>query len=1298
MRTISAAMGVVIAGLMSIFAGALASLRAGDLAFSDPARLPPPPPHAVGFPSRDPDLDALPGFRKPPPGYGEVPFFWWLGDPVTHERLTWELDQFRGVPVAGMQINYAHTDRGGRSFGLTFPSDPPLFSEDWWNLFHWFLGEARQRGMAASLSDYTLAGPGQGWWTDEIIREDPAIGGSVLKSAVKDAPGGTELTWTVPTNALSVVAFRTQNGAIVPGSGVDLGAMVADNTLHWQPPAGAWRIIAVGRERVPFSLDPMNPRSGKQYVAKFFQRFEDRNPGEGGHGLDFFFSDELNLGVSGKMWTDDFAGEFRRRKGYDLRPELAALFADLGPRTVKVRLDYSDVLVALEEERFFRPLFEWHYSRGMVFGCDHGGRGRDVVEFGDYFRTQRWMTGPGNDQPRLASDIVKTKVASSISHLYQRPRAWLEGYYGSGWGTTPADLTDATYRNFVLGHNLLTLHGLYYTLHGGYWEWAPPCNHFRMPYWPHLVEFLRCAERLSYLLSQGVHRCDVAVLYPVAPMEAGLGGREAVDAAFAVGPQLFNRAIDFDFMDFESLARAEVRDRELCVSGEKYRVLILPAMRALRFSTLQKALEFHRAGGTVIAIGALPEASDHAGADDAELDGMVKEIFGATALDPGAPRDLPVNRSSTGGVGVLFADAKSAVDYVGRTLPPDFAVSDETAASRPAQVLHRKIGPRDVFMVLGVSKGAECYFRAKGRVELWDPWTGATRPLFNFRPDANGIYVAMPLASGEAQLIVFTPGTPEFALERNDLPEVAAVERDGEKVVVRGFATTAGTYQAEVRHGEMSVRLRGEAVAPPPALALDGPWEFELKPTLDNRWGDFRLPASDSLIGPEARRFRYADEVTPNPDWQSPGLDDSKWPEITCSFGPQFWKLGPLPDDVDTAAIEAKLAGLKAIDPAVPLETGGRKFTWQPDVFSWRWGVEGDPGHEGYHGLKESVSDEFIALGKVQFTGTGSTYQKEPGGSRYYLWTAAVSQQAGEARVLTGGLKPVRAWLNGAPLPPAAGPEDDVPVNAGANPLLLRYDQPGRGYFVLRAANIPEPSARAPLAMRWYQDPGVMGFDLKPAALARAGWYRFTSPPGLRSMKFTAAGPVRAWADGVEMALQVGALGTDGMVEYEATTAQVEPGPVSVAVRVEQPPGRYAGVAIPDPVTLDCVAGQAELGDWSKQGALATYSGGAWYRRTFSLTPAQAQSQITLQLGGVAASAEVWLNGQRVGIRVAPPWTVDLSKFARSGDNRLEILVYNTLANQYRTIPTRYRGEPTSGLLGPVRIEFASPVVLRAGP
>ena len=45
-----------------------------------------PPSGAKGYPSRASELDVLPGFKNPPVGYGEVPFWWWSGDTLDKER------------------------------------------------------------------------------------------------------------------------------------------------------------------------------------------------------------------------------------------------------------------------------------------------------------------------------------------------------------------------------------------------------------------------------------------------------------------------------------------------------------------------------------------------------------------------------------------------------------------------------------------------------------------------------------------------------------------------------------------------------------------------------------------------------------------------------------------------------------------------------------------------------------------------------------------------------------------------------------------------------------------------------------------------------------------------------------------------------------------------------------------------------------------------------------------------------------------------------------------------------------
>ena len=142
-----------------------------------------------------------------------------------------------------------------------------------------------------------------------------------------------------------------------------------------------------------------------------------------------------------------------------------------------------------------------------------------------------------------------------------------------------------------------------------------------------------------------------------------------------------------------------------------------------------------------------------------------------------------------------------------------------------------------------------------------------------------------------------------------------------------------------------------------------------------------------------------------------------------------------------------------------------------------------------------------------------------------------------------------------------------------------------------------------------------------------------------------------------------------------------------VALRVSPGTGASGAAVFHEPVRLECESGVTTLGDWSKTGALECYSGGAWYRKTVTLTREQTRGAVTLDLGRVAATAEVRVNGQVAGVRVAPPWRVDISEQVKPGENRIEALVFNTLANHYLTVPTRYRGELTSGLLGPVILE-----------
>jgi hypothetical protein len=234
--------------------------------------------------------------------------------------------------------------------------------------------------------------------------------------------------------------------------------------------------------------------------------------------------------------------------------------------------------------------------------------------------------------------------------------------------------------------------------------------------------------------------------------------------------------------------------------------------------------------------------------------------------------------------------------------------------------------------------------------------------------------------------------------------------------------------------------------------------------------------------------------------------------------------------------------------------------------------------------------------------------------------------------------------------------------------------------------------------MAWDQHPGMISFDMRPQAERHAGWYRFIAPPGLLGFSARARGELRAWVDGQSARVDFIRRHDDGTREFRVFTTRDAPGLAVVALRIAQDPGSYGGAALPEPLALTCAGGRLVPGDWSKAGVLAAYSGGAWYRTQIVLGTERAAGQVTLDLGGVAGSAEVHVNGRRAGVRFAPPWRVEISDFIRPGENQIGILVYNTLANHYLTVPTRYRGALESGLLGPVRIETRVPTRLSSPP
>jgi len=149
-----------------------------DRDFSRPEKLSSPPSSAPGFPSRAADLDVWPGFQSPPAGYGEVPFWWWSGDPLDKDRLLWQIEELHKKGITGLQVNYIHQDTPGWP---TYPAEPEIFSDEWWDMWTFAADECRKRNMGLGLSGYTLDWPKGDNLFNRIVYNNPEIRGREIQ-------------------------------------------------------------------------------------------------------------------------------------------------------------------------------------------------------------------------------------------------------------------------------------------------------------------------------------------------------------------------------------------------------------------------------------------------------------------------------------------------------------------------------------------------------------------------------------------------------------------------------------------------------------------------------------------------------------------------------------------------------------------------------------------------------------------------------------------------------------------------------------------------------------------------------------------------------------------------------------------------------------------------------------------------------------------------------------------------------------------------------------------------------------
>ncbi len=577
------------------------------------------------------------------------------------------------------------------------------------------------------------------------------------------------------------------------GKIVDLsGRIDAGGRLRWQAPPGRWVLVRYlctntgERLKVPspnsdgFATDHLSERATRRYLQAVIERLGPEIGNFRRSALQDLYL--ASYEVRGRIWTPDFLDQFRKRRGYDLKPYLPALHGarvDGDEVTERVRYDFRKTLGELLVDAYYRTAAAVAHQAGLTIESEAGGPGPPIHQVPvdalqalgavDEVRGEFWPYRP------QARALWVVKETASAAHLYGKQRVHMEAFTSSRhWQEGPGDLKWSADRAFCEGMNHVVWHTAAHQPPGsGIPGWVYYAGTHLTPsriWWPMVRPFLDYLARASFLLQQGLFVADV--LYYYGDQGFNFVGPKEVDPSLGFG-------YDYDVANAEViLNRLSVEDGRLALPhGMRYEILVLPDRDDIDLMVLRKLETLVSAGATVV--GRRPVRSTgftgYPGRDR-EVQELAARLWGDC--------DGEKLRWRSYGKGRIVCGQSLREVLRDRGVGPDFQVRSRLADTS-LDFIHRHSPTADIYFVRNTRdrwEEVEAVFRVRGRrPELWYPDTGEIRAAaFQFAPDS--VKVPLRLAPLEALFVVF----PAAGTARRSLPGAVEVVKHPMPVDVLG--------------------------------------------------------------------------------------------------------------------------------------------------------------------------------------------------------------------------------------------------------------------------------------------------------------------------------------------------------------------------------------------------------------------------------------------------------------------------------------------------------------------------------
>ncbi len=737
--------------------------------------------------------------------------WWWMGSAVNNADLTRLLTEYQKAGLGGVEITPIYGVKGAEKQFINF------LSPRWMDRLAHTLTTAKRLDLGVDLaqaSGWPFGGP----WVSaadaskyvayktykvaggETLAERVFYDQKSLVRAVGEPIAIDKLTEPIAHNpdlqrhAFDQVRFpkplplQTLMAYSDSGQTLDLtGHVDATGKLNWTAPKTAknsqWILYAVFQgwhgkqvERAGPGgegdvIDHFSRTATQQYLARFNRAFRRRNVG----GIRAFFNDsyEVDDAQGEGNWTPALFREFKKRRGYDLKKHLPALFGAISPNAdttatpARILCDYRETIGDLLLDNYTRTWANWAHKRGQRIRNQAHGSPANILDL--YAAT---------DIPETeGTELLRIKFASSAANVMGKPLISAESatWHDEHFLSTLGGIKTAMDRYLLGGVNHTFYHGTNYSPQAAPWPgWLfYAAVHFNPnnPFWADFGQLNRYVACCQSMLQRGRPHNDVLVYLPIydaysQPTKVGsppalLRHFDGIDHGFKnlpvarIAENLLSLGYAFDFISDHQLLGVTTRAGKLQTGGNRYQTILIPDAKLMPLATLRQLIRLARQGATVVFAENIP--ADVPGfADLTHRRHAFKALLAGVSF---TAADVASTRLATVGKGRILV----GTDMVYRL--EKAGIFRETMVHQGLQCVRRTLGPKTIYFISKISEpnddtlygGWVRLATAAKSVAIFNPMTGQAG-MAKTQPAPHGTTdVYLPLLPGEAVLLETSP-------------------------------------------------------------------------------------------------------------------------------------------------------------------------------------------------------------------------------------------------------------------------------------------------------------------------------------------------------------------------------------------------------------------------------------------------------------------------------------------------------------------------------------------------------------